>query len=210
MAKLGPSLWDDPNYVLGSIIPRNKGFDLGSPELPFRTLYVENATPIGANLHLTGNLEVDGTSTLTGGVSVGADIGVTGNVNVGGGVTVLLDSTFLGNISLVGTLGALGGINTPEDISITAAGATLVMGSAALDADATAGTFTANEATEVVIATTSAAANMTLQFGLNTIGGTPAGAPYMSSVTPGVSFGVKAAVGDTSVYNWNIIKNNIT
>jgi hypothetical protein len=67
------------------------------------------------------------------------------------------------------------------------------------------GTFTANGATAVVVADTNITANSVVMFGLKTVGGTPAGAPFMSAVTPGTGFSVKAAAGDTSVYNYLII-----
>lgn len=65
-----------------------------------------------------------------------------------------------------------------------------------------AGSFTANGATAVVVANTAFTANTPVLFTVKTIGGTPAGAPYISSVTPGTGFSVKAAAGDTSVYNY--------
>jgi len=68
-----------------------------------------------------------------------------------------------------------------------------------------AGTFTANEATAVVVANANVTANSVIVITLKTVGGTPAGAPYLSAVTAGTGFSVKAAVGDTSVYNYLII-----
>lgn len=71
------------------------------------------------------------------------------------------------------------------------------------------GTFTANGSTAVVV-------NPLVQIGpgsqivitLKTVGGTPAGAPYLSALTTGAvgtaTFSVKAAVGDTSVYNYSV------
>lgn len=67
------------------------------------------------------------------------------------------------------------------------------------------GTFVANGATAVVIGDTRVTANTVLDFGLKTIGGTPAGAPFMSAVTPGTGFSVKVAAGDTSTYNYRIV-----
>jgi hypothetical protein len=66
------------------------------------------------------------------------------------------------------------------------------------------GTFVANGATAVVVAAPSLTANSTVTFGINTIGGTPAGAPFMSAATPGTGFSVKVAAGDTSTYNYTI------
>jgi len=80
------------------------------------------------------------------------------------------------------------------------------------------GTFTANGATAVVVSSVPVGPNMTIEFGLKTVGGTPAGAPYLSAVTlstagspgpegsPGYngSISIKAAADDTSVYNIRI------
>lgn len=67
------------------------------------------------------------------------------------------------------------------------------------------GTFTANGSTAVVVSDSKVGASSTIIFTAKTIGGTPAGAPYLSAVTAGTGFSVKAAAGDTSVYNYAII-----
>lgn len=67
------------------------------------------------------------------------------------------------------------------------------------------GQFTANGATAVVVANAAVTANSLIVFTLATVGGTPAGAPYCSAITVGTGFSVKAAGGDTSVYNYMII-----
>ncbi|MFO0201734.1 MAG: hypothetical protein ACK528_01240 [Alphaproteobacteria bacterium] len=72
----------------------------------------------------------------------------------------------------------------------------------------TAGTFTANGATSVVVNTTAASDTMIVVMSLRTVGGTPAGAPYVFAKTNGTSFSVRAVAGDTSVYNWAIIETN--
>ena len=68
-----------------------------------------------------------------------------------------------------------------------------------------AGTFTANQTTEVVVADVAINEDSVVLISLNTVGGTPAGQPFLSSRTVGTSFGVKAATGDTSVYNYVIL-----
>lgn len=45
--RLGPNLWDDPNYVLGTIRPRAAGLDLGDAAVPFRKLYVAEEIDVG-------------------------------------------------------------------------------------------------------------------------------------------------------------------
>lgn len=69
----------------------------------------------------------------------------------------------------------------------------------------TSGTFTANGATAVVVAAPKVTANSQIQMTLKTVGGTPAGAPFLSAITPGTGFQVKSVAGDTSVYNYTII-----
>jgi len=71
-----------------------------------------------------------------------------------------------------------------------------------------AGTFTCNGVTAVVVTTKAAATGMVLAFSPKTISGTAAvGSPYVSALTPGVSFAVKCSVGgETSVYNWAMIR----
>lgn len=67
------------------------------------------------------------------------------------------------------------------------------------------GTFTANGSTAVVVSNTTVTADSVIVITLKTVGGTPAGAPYLSAITASTGFSVKAAVGDTSVYNYAII-----
>lgn len=66
------------------------------------------------------------------------------------------------------------------------------------------GTFIANGVTPVVVADPALTANSIVSFGMKTIGGTPAGAPYISAITAGTGFSVKAAAGDTSTYTYEI------
>lgn len=66
------------------------------------------------------------------------------------------------------------------------------------------GTFTANGATGVTVADTAIAITDVIEISLNTIGGTPGGAPYQSALTAGTSWQAKAVAGDTSIYNYAI------
>jgi hypothetical protein len=68
-------------------------------------------------------------------------------------------------------------------------------------------TFTANGTSQVGVTgsfagLTAFPANAPIYFSLNTIGGTPVGLPYFSQAQVQNEFFVKAASGDTSVYNW--------
>jgi len=74
--------------------------------------------------------------------------------------------------------------------------------------NALSGTFTANGATPVAVATTAWDANCVAVITLKTIGGTVTSQPFVSSVTAGTGFSVTSAVGDTSTYNWVALKVN--
>lgn len=77
-------------------------------------------------------------------------------------------------------------------------------GALALSSGST-GTFVANGASAVTVTNANLTANSVISYGINTIGGTPAGSPFMATATPGTGFTVKAAAGDTSTYNYAII-----
>jgi hypothetical protein len=88
--------------------------------------------------------------------------------------------------------------------SITSDGANYQVNACTALASSNGGTFTANGATAVVVSNTHVSANSVITMSLKTVGGTPAGAPFLSAVTPGTGFSVKAVAGDTSVYNYQI------
>lgn len=68
------------------------------------------------------------------------------------------------------------------------------------------GTLTANGASAVVVSNALIGPNSVIVFGMNTVGGTPAGTPYESAArVNGTSFTVKAVAGDTSIYNYFVI-----
>lgn len=75
----------------------------------------------------------------------------------------------------------------------------------ALAATLHTGTIIANGATAVVKADANVTASTVIIFTLKTVGGTPAGAPYCSAITPTTGFSMKAAAGDTSTYNYCFI-----
>jgi len=68
------------------------------------------------------------------------------------------------------------------------------------------GTVTANGTSAVAVTNKLVTANSVIVFTLKTVGGTPAGAPYLSAVTAGSGFSIKAAAGDTSIYNYVILR----
>ena len=64
------------------------------------------------------------------------------------------------------------------------------------------GQITANGTTEVLLDVAVLEADSVIVYSLNTVGGTPAGAPYTSTKnTTTKQIGMKAASGDTSVYD---------
>lgn len=90
-------------------------------------------------------------------------------------------------------------------VTYTAANTITMQGISSANPSSANGTFTANGATAVTVTDSRITANSVVLIGLKTIGGTPAGAPFMSAVTAGTSFQVKSVAGDTSVYNYMII-----
>lgn len=251
--RLGPNLWDDPNYVLGTIRARAAGYDIGEAAVPFRKLYVAEEIDVqdlvvedisgirkvtfvsatGTNIVKADNTGYLG---LSGGILDAANAG--GNLQLfgisysGAGGSVFLTSSAGANSSM--TLDARGssanpfrvrvanGSGTPltrfiidnngdtlgdatngGDWKIQALGKTFQVKSGT---NGKAGTFTANGASSVVVANTSVTANSVIIPTLKTVGGTPAGAPYVFAISPGVSFTMRAAAGDTSVYNYVILE----
>lgn len=97
------------------------------------------------------------------------------------------------------TLGSTGAL------TLAGAGQTLTLPTAG-GGGACAGTFVCNGATAVTVTTSCITTSSVVVYGLNTVGGTPAGSPYMFAVTNNTSFEVKCAAGDTSTMNWAIIK----
>jgi len=65
-----------------------------------------------------------------------------------------------------------------------------------------AGQITANGTTEATLTVSTLEADSIVLFSLNTVGGTPADAPYISTKNTSTNtIGMKAAAGDTSVYD---------
>lgn len=107
------------------------------------------------------------------------------------------------------------GINTPaagsfttitlsgsETFSSAAAGPILKQG-----ANGRVGTFVLTGATPVSVANTSVAASDFIGISLNTVGGTVGVYPHIATLTASTGFTVVGTAGDTSTYNYCIIKN---
>jgi hypothetical protein len=69
------------------------------------------------------------------------------------------------------------------------------------------GTFIATGVTPVAISNTTIAITDAIIISMNTAGGTPVGQPYLVSITASSGFSISAGVGDTSTYNYAIIKS---
>ena len=68
------------------------------------------------------------------------------------------------------------------------------------------GTFTCNGATNVLVTNTNIAAGDQVIITLNTVGGTVGAVPSLKTRTNGASFNVSGTAGDTSTYDYRILK----
>lgn len=68
------------------------------------------------------------------------------------------------------------------------------------------GVITANGATPVVVANRYITADSVVVFTLKTVGGTVGAYPTIATITPGTGFNFVATAGDTSQYNFIVIK----
>lgn len=109
------------------------------------------------------------------------------------------------NISIALTPKGTGTLNVASDIVMTAAtaGMTLRQG-----ANGRVGTFTLNEATPVTVNNTSISITDCIVISLNTVGGTVGNHPNIMTITAATGFTVAGSIGDTSTYNYAIIKNS--
>jgi hypothetical protein len=71
------------------------------------------------------------------------------------------------------------------------------------------GTFTANGSTAVTVTNANLLRTDNVIISLNTVGGTVGAQPVLSTITPGTGFTVVATAGDTSIYNYKIIRNTV-
>ncbi|RAK51210.1 2-C-methyl-D-erythritol 4-phosphate cytidylyltransferase [Phenylobacterium soli] len=70
------------------------------------------------------------------------------------------------------------------------------------------GTFVLNGATPVTVSNTSVAISDAIIISLNTVGGTVGAVPAIKTITAATGFTVAGTAGDTSTYNYAIIKNS--
>jgi hypothetical protein len=136
-------------------------------------------------------------------------------VNMGNGyVCMSLQGTANGIDLLQGTKNATNSSNGTVvfrfdklgNLKIDEVGSTVFVKSGA---NGMAGTVVANGTTAVAVSTTAFDANSSVILTLKTSGGSgPTLQPYVSAVTPGTGFSIKSAAGDTSTYNWMVLKSH--
>lgn len=70
------------------------------------------------------------------------------------------------------------------------------------------GTFVLNGATPVTVSNISVAITDAIIISLNTVGGTVGAHPVIKTITAATGFTVAGTAGDTSTYNYAVIKNS--
>lgn len=158
-----------------------------------------------SSLAVTGALTA-GSVAATGAVTA-ASVAATGAVT---GASAALTGAV--TAASVASTGALSGTTIAGTGDLTVTAGDLIANTAGKGlkvkegSNARMGTGVLNGATEVVIATTVVTANSRILYSFQEVGGTPLGIIFTSARTPGVSFGVKGAATDTSVFAWLIVE----
>lgn len=98
--------------------------------------------------------------------------------------------------------GSANNFSAPITFTVATAGVVLKQG-----ANGLCGTFVLNGVTPVTIASTAVAISDAIIISLNTVGGTVGVQPHIATITAATGFTVLGTAGDTSTYNWAIIKN---
>ncbi len=207
MPNLGKGIYDDQGKVSASLIPNVKGLDIGSVEAPFRTLYVENSVggvDLANNVYLKARNFADSAYLDL----LKADASNNTVVNALTGKSILFDINHITVWSITPTGGLLGDATGGDidnlggglNVSKIGSGVSIVSG-----ANAKAGTFVANGATPVSVATTAFVAGSAVLISLKTVGGTVGALPHLATATPATGFTVVGTALDTSTYNWVII-----
>lgn len=106
----GPGLFDDPEYLLGTLVPRYPGFDLGTEASPFKDLHLSGDANVAGDLNIEGDLTVDGALIGQGGITLplgdaltftaGAN-GYAGEVTVNGVTPVVVNTNKVTEKSIV-------------------------------------------------------------------------------------------------------------
>lgn len=96
------------------------------------------------------------------------------------------------------------GLYSGEHLTISAAAKTLMLKQGA---NGCVGTFVNNGATPVTVSNTNIAISDGIVVSLNTVGGTVGALPTIKTITAATGFTVAGVAGDTSTYNYAVIKN---
>lgn len=111
-------------------------------------------------------------------------------------------------VTLNPTTPAAGGftsVTSSGNVTLTATGAAVL---SKQGTNGQVGTVVASGTTAVSVANTSVATSTAVALSLRTVGGTITGAPYLSTITPGTGFTIKATgAADTSTYNYQLLQN---
>lgn len=201
MSNLGKGIYDDQGKVSASLIPNVTGLDIGSVEAPFRNLYVTNA--FGA-IDLANNVYLKARNAANSAYLDLLKADATDNtvINALTAKRILFDINHLVTWSVEADGSLLGDATNGKGIKIAHLGSTLTL---VAGANAKAGTFVANGATPVTVATTAFIAGSAVLISLKTVGGTVGAQPHLATATPATGFTVVATALDTSTYNWVII-----
>lgn len=98
----------------------------------------------------------------------------------------------------------LGPISQAGSITFTATGSAVIFKQGS---NGQVGTVVASGTTEVIASNTSIATGTAVVLSLRVASGTVSAQPFLSSLTPGVGFGIKAGAADVSTYNYTILQN---
>lgn len=171
----------------------NTGSTTDGPVALIRGAGGGSSTSVGGELRLSGGLSSAAAGT-GGAVTIYTAPAASGNAAV---LVATFDSTKL--LTLAGSISIAGNIT----YTAAASGPILKQG-----ANGRCGTFVANGATPVTVNNTSVAITDTIMISLNTVGGTgPVIQPFVATITASSGFTTAANTGDTSTYNYVIIKN---
>jgi len=200
---LGPGIYDDQGRFNNHLIPTSpNAFDVGSATLPIRNLYLAGSQVVTGNQSITGNLSVGGTITMTAAASQiipgATSFAIRNNANGANNLLISNAGLVTARLGVTATAGNITATNGNFVASTIGTGLQVKRGT-----NAKGGTFTVTADTPVVVANTSVTTESVISFSLKTIGGTPA-AVITTALTPGASFTVNSATGNTSVYNYVI------
>lgn len=166
-----------------------------------------STTPPANGLIVQGNVGIGSTTPAVKLDVVGA-VSATGNLAINTNKFTVAASS--GNTLVAGTLNSTGlitataGVTSADNLTMSVAAKGLVLKQGA---NGRAGTFTCTSGGTIVVSNSSYAITDTVGASLNTLGGSITAAPFVIANSAGVSFSMKCATSDTSVYNYTLTAN---